>query len=375
MQVRPATRAGQEGEPVSTRGSSPAAWQPGGARRPTVRDVAAAAGVATSTVSRVFSAPDRISEPTRQHVLAVATRLGYRPNPIARALPRGQTMTLALLVPDITNPFFFDLIRGAERQAAAAGYTLVLADAGESAEAEGTHLDRLADSVDGLLLASSRLPAGRIERLMADHPVVVVNRKVGDLPAVVVDNNQGMRQAVDHLASLGHRRIAYVAGPEASWSDRTRWRALQTAARRVTIDTERIGPFAPTRDGGTAAADACLLTGATAVVAFNDLLAIGILRRLADRGVAVPAELSVLGSDDIFGADICSPALTTIAADVEQGGRAAIDLLLSTRADPESTRGRRIVLPTHLTIRASTGSAPSVRNPRQAPTARPKGTR
>lgn len=324
-------------------------------RRPTVRDVAAAAGVASSTVSRAFSHPHRISEPTRVHVLAVAGRLGYRPNPIAQALPRGRTQTLALLVPDITNPFFFDLIRGAERQAAAAGYTLVLADAGESADLESMHLDRLTDSVDGIVLASSRLPAARIERIRADRRVVLVNRAVSDLPSVVVDNKQGMTQAAAHLASLGHDRIAYAGGPDASWSDRTRWRALQTAARRLGVDTIRLGSFAPTVAGGTAAAEAALVARAGAVVAFNDLLAIGLMRRLMSRGVAVPSDVSVMGSDDIFGAEICSPALTTVSADIERAGRSAIDLLLAVRAEPDRA-GEHIVLATHLTVRDSTGT-------------------
>lgn len=327
---------------------------PGARRRATVRDVAAAAGVATSTVSRVFSRPERISAPTRQHVLAVAGRLGYRPDPIAQALPSGSTRTLALLVPDITNPFFFDLIRGAERQAAAAEFTLVLADAGESADAESLHLDRLTRSVDGVVLASSRLPGTRIEALRLERPLVLVNRKSAGVPAVVVDNHQGMAQAAAHLASLGHERVGYAGGPESSWSDRTRWRALQAAARRLGLTCVRLGAFPPTIDGGTAVAETALVARVSAVVAFNDLLAIGAMRRLGRRGVAVPGGMSVLGCDDIFGAEICAPALTSVAADIELAGRTAIDLLLAQRsAIPPPAR--TIVLQTHLTIRQSTG--------------------
>lgn len=328
-------------------------------QRVTIHDVAREAGVAASTVSRAFSDPRRLSPETREHVAEVAERMGYRPNPIARALPRGKTLMLALLVPDITNPYFFGLIRGAERQAAAAGYTLVLADTGESADTERAHFERLLRGVDGFVLASSRLSNERIRALTSGHTVVLVNRTVRELPCVVVDNGQGMRQGIEHLASFGHRSVAYLAGPSVSWSDRVQWRALQTAGRRLGVAVRRLGPFHPTMAGGTAAADAALGSEATAIVAFNDLLAIGVLERLHDRGIVVPKEISVLGSDDIFGADFCHPRLTTLRSDTERAGRAAVDLLLAALAQPQPAAARRVVLPTELRVRESTGAVPT----------------
>jgi LacI family repressor for deo operon, udp, cdd, tsx, nupC, and nupG len=323
-------------------------------RRVTIHDVAREAGVAASTVSRTFSAPDRISAQTRERVVTIAHRMGYRPNPVARALPRGKTLTLALLVPDITNPFFFGLIRGAERQAATAGYTLVLADTGESAAMERTHIERLTGGADGFVLASSRLGDDALRAAIAGAPAVVVNRQISGLPSVVINEEQGMRQAVDHLVSLGHRSIAYLGGPANSWSNRAKWRALQAATRQHGIAIERLGPFSPTVAGGAAAADAALIAGTTAVIAFNDLLAIGTQMRLHARGIDVPADVSVVGCDDIFGADFCRPPLTTLAADIEQAGRSAIDLLLGTLRD---TSPEKFVLASHLRIRESTGPA------------------
>lgn len=154
--------------------------------------------------------------------------MGYRPNPITRALPRGKTLMLAPLVPDITNPYFFGLIRGAERQAAA-GYTLVLADT------DRAHFERLLRGVDGFVLASSRLSNERFRAIAAGHTVVLVDRTVRELPCVVVDNRQGTRQGIEHLASFGHRSVAYLAGPSVSWTDRVQWRALQTAGRRLGV--------------------------------------------------------------------------------------------------------------------------------------------
>jgi LacI family transcriptional regulator len=317
--------------------------------------VARACGVAPSTVSRAFSHPGRVNAQTAERILQTAERLGYRPNPIARALPSGRTLMLALLVPDVTNPFFSEMIRGAERQAGAAGHTLVLADTDESPEMEAVHLDRLSRMVDGVIVGTSRLPNERIAGFAQRFPLVLVNREIGEVPSVVIDTARGMIQEAEHLASLGHRSVAYLAGPPASWADRNRWRALQSSGRRLGLTMTRLGPFAPTVAGGAAAADAVVNSGATAVIAFNDLLAIGTTRRLLARGLQVPGDISVVGCDDIFGADFCQPALTTLAAPIQDAGRAAVMLLLDTLAPTPHHVVRRIVLPTVLIVRESAG--------------------
>lgn len=332
-------------------------------RRPsaavTIHDVARAAGVAASTVSRSFTRPERVNSRTREHIRAVAEQLNYRPNPAARALLSGRTETLGLLVPDITNPFFFDLIRGAERQASAAGYTLVLSDTEESPSRESRTVEQLHRAVDGFVLASSRLPADRIRRLAADNVLVLINRRVAGVPSAVADNTDSTRQLVEHLASLGHRRLAYLGGPRPSWSNAQRWEALREAAREKDLSAVRLGPYAPFITGGAAAADAAIGSGATAVIAFNALLAIGVLRRCAERGKRVPEDISIAGYDDIFGADFCSPPLTTVASPIQDVGRAAVDLLLGRLTEH---LGRRepdgVTLPCYLRIRDSTGRAP-----------------
>src|SRR3954466_16053303 len=205
--------------------------RPAGRRRAvTLHDVAREAGVAVSTVSRALSDPQRVNARTREHVSAVAQRLGYRPNRLAQALPTGRTGMLAVLVPDITNPHNFGLVRGAEAQARAAGSTLVIADTQESPELEAAHLDRLGSSVDGFVLASSRLTDADLHELAERFPVVLFNRRVEGLPSLATDSADGSRQIVEHLAALGHRSIAYLAGPSAAWSDGERWRALSAAA-------------------------------------------------------------------------------------------------------------------------------------------------
>ena len=325
---------------------------------PTIYDVAAAAGVATSTVSRAFSRPGRVAAGTRERVLAVAAELGYRPNPHARALLSGRHHTVAMVVSDITNPHYFELIRGAELRARVSEYTLVLVNAEESPRVEWDQIQRLVGAVDGFVLAASRLPDENLEQISAQRPLVLMSRELPGLASVVLDHVEGCRQIVGHLASLGHRELVYLAGPANSWMAGTRWAALNGAAEQAGISARRIGPFTPKVSQGGAAADAAVNAGATAVVAHNDLLAIGVMNRLAQRGLRVPDDVSVVGFDDIFAADLCTPRLTTLGGAHVDVGRAAVELLLTaeTRAPDDQPR---VILPTELVLRDSTGPAPA----------------
>jgi LacI family repressor for deo operon, udp, cdd, tsx, nupC, and nupG len=327
-------------------------------RRPaTLADVAAAAGVATSTVSRAFSRPQRVNHRTREHVLAVAEGLGYQPNPAAQALESGRSRTIALLVPDITNPYFSGVIKGAERAAADAGLTLVLADTAESPTTEARLLARLARAVDGFVVSASRLTDDALREASEHTPIALVNRATPGLPCVVADFDSGTQQIVDHLASYGHRSFVFVGGPAESWSGARRWQGLQAAAMDRGLEARRSGPYLPTLTGGPAAADAVLASGATAVVCHNDMLAIGLMRRLAERGLSVPDDVSVVGFDDIFGAAFCHPTLTTLAERTEDAGARAVELLAS-QVPARQHDGPARVMPTHLVVRASTGPAP-----------------
>jgi DNA-binding LacI/PurR family transcriptional regulator len=321
----------------------------------TIYDVARAAGVATSTVSRAFSKPGRVGEATRNRVLEAAHALGYEPNPHARALTSNRTQTIAMVVSDITNPHFFELIRGAEMRAKAAAYTLVLVNAEESPRMELEQVRRVARSVDGFLLAASRQTDENLADLAATHPVVMINRRAPGIASVLVEHTEGCRQIVAHLASLGHTSLVYLAGPNNSWMATSRWAAIRAAAAELELDVVRTGPYTPTVASGGAAADAAIRSGATAIIAHNDLLAIGVLRRLADRSVRVPADVSVVGFDDIFAAELCTPSLTTLGGPHANVGRAAVEILLeSFTARPGPIP--QIVLPSELVLRESTGA-------------------
>jgi len=333
---------------------------------PTIYDVAAAAGVAPSTVSRAFSRPGRVNAETAARIRRVAEEMGYRANPLARALPSGRTSMLALVVSDVTNPFYFQIIRGAEEAAAVADYTLLVADVLESAAVERKALDRALPLVEGVVLGTSRMSDSAIRMIAKQRPTVVLNRVITGIPSVITDNARGVHRAMEHLGELGHRSVAYVAGPEASWADGIRWRSVREAALGLEFKVQRHGPYAPTLLGGEEAAAAVAAGRATAVVAYNDLMAIGLMRRLAQIGVGVPRDLSVLGFDNIFGAEICTPSLTTVAAPLAALGQYAVRTLLN---DDPAARNRAaqhpVRLPAQLVVRGSTG--PVARRRRRRP--------
>ena len=327
-------------------------------RAATITDVARLAGVAASTVSRALSNPGRVNAVTRQRVEEAASALSYIPSSQARSLASGRTGTVALLVPDIANPFYFDLVRGSQRQLRAAGYAQLLVDTEESKEVEADTLELMRKSADGVILAASRLDEDQLIQAAARQPLVTVNRDLPDVPSVLIDTPTGVRQALTHLHSLGHRRIAYVAGPVRSWSSARRWEALQSAAAELAVELSFLGPWAPNAAAGATAADSVASSDVTACIVFNDLLAIGMLGRLAQRGIRVPDDLSIVGTDDIFGSDFCHPPLTTVAAPIEEAGRVAVTMLLS-RLARSGTPRMRTILPTYLRTRQSSGPAPS----------------
>ncbi len=320
----------------------------------TIRDVARASGVHVSTVSRAFSAPHLVNAETRTRVLAVAEGLGYRPNRAARALTTGRTHNIGLIVADISNPFFPPLIKAAQAQARARDYHVFVADTDEDPQVEEELIQTLSKQVDGVLLCSPRLSNRAIERLREDVPFVVVNRRIRGMPTVLMDVGHGARRAIEHLAGLGHRRIALVSGPSGSWTGR-RMRQAATAVSGVEVVV--LGPNAPTEQGGLAAADEVIASGATGVLAYNDLVAIGLIEGLYERGVSVPADLSVIGVDDIGAGRLNRPKLTTIAMPTAAAGRMAVDMLLQSVGDQAAPT--LASLETALVVRESTGEVRS----------------
>lgn len=322
----------------------------------TIRDVAGASGVHVSTVSRTFSAPHLVSPQTRSRVLATAETMGYRPNRAARALITGRTGNIGLIVADIANPFFPPLIKAAETHARQRDYHVFVADTNEDPLVEEELVQALAKQVDGILLCSPRMANTSIEQLARLVPLVVVNRLVTGLPAVVMDVGRGARLAIEHLTALGHCDIALLGGPRNSWTNREIRRAASVTARACGVTLSVIGPNPPTEDGGIAAAQQVRRGRSTAILAYNDLMAIGLLEGLHTLGVEVPGEVSVIGIDDIALSRLTRPKLTTVATPTAAAGRAAVDMLLQHGADRRTTA--QVTLQTTLVIRDSTGPGP-----------------
>jgi LacI family transcriptional regulator len=331
-------------------------------RRPTtITDVALAAGVSTSTVSRSFSNPELIRPETRVRVLDAARRLEYQPNRQARSLATGTTGTFGLVVPDVMNPFFPPFIKAAQARARDNDRDVFLADSDEDPTVESLLLRRLAQRVDGLLLCSSRVPDSFLLELAEEMPVVLFNRTVDGIASVIFDVGDGMRQAVGHLAALGHERIGYAGGPKHSWSDMRRRDALGHAAD-LGVSIVDLGQHVPTWEAGIQAADTVLATSVSAVMVFDDTMAIGVISRLTARGVRVPEDISVVGHDNIAMASMYRPSLTTMDVKCGTAGRAATDLLLAmpprgASVPVEPMAQPPLVLPVQLIIRESTGPA------------------
>lgn len=333
---------------------------------PTIRVVAATAGVSTSTVSRVFSKPHLLRESTVEHVKEVASRLGYVPHHPAQALSTGRLGTIAVVVPDVANPFFPPVIRAAQGYAYDAGFSTLLGDTDEDPTKELDVLAPLRQRTDGIVLVSSRLPEAEIRTIGERTPLVLVNRDIAGVARVLIDSASGVRDAVDHLVALGHRHLAYLGGPRSSWSDQQRRDAVREQGRARDITVTVLGAHRPDHDAGRAATAEVLASGATAVIAFDDALAQGVLAGMAERGLAVPGDLSVVGCDDIL-AVTTYPPLTSIGGRSSEAGRLAVEMLLELvenrteggLAEGVDRPGLRHALTSSLIPRASTGPPPA----------------
>ncbi len=328
----------------------------------TIGEVAARAGVSTATVSRVLSGSATARPDTRQRVLAAARDLDYRPSAIARALKRRETRTLGLLVTDIGNPFYPQVVAAVEAAAHALGYGIVLANGGNDPGRELEHLDLLAERrVDGLIVASAHVTDEHRHRLTrAGLPVVLLNAEAGGVgvASVSADHRAGARMATAHVIKLGHRRIGHVTAPASHAAAAARLEGVRDAMPPGTEPIVIAGDAGIA--GGAAAVVPMLVAGVTAIVAYNDLTAIGVLRGLGAAGRRVPLDLSVVGFDDIEMAAWTDPPLTTIRQPIPDLGRWAVDRLVRALAGgPTSVAPTEHVLLTPtLVVRGTTAAAP-----------------
>lgn len=319
-----------------------------------LKDVAEAAGVSISTVSRVFSNPERLSPATVRHVREVAAQLRFSPNVLARALKRGVAANVGLIVPDITNPYMTSLLKAAQGRSRSSGVGVLVADTDDNAEIERQVAEQLARQSRGLILSAPRMSAPHIREIAATIPVVLVNRVVGGVPSVVTDSESALGELVLHLRELGHRRIAYLPGPPGSWANRQRLKAVTGRAQEAGLELSVLDGAAATYPDGIAAAGRVIDSGVTGVIAFDDVVASGLIEGLRRQGRRVPDDVSVVGHDDIL-AELVQPGLTTVAGHSDRVGRLAMQRLL----DPEGEQDREtsIVVSATAIYRGSTGPA------------------
>lgn len=321
-------------------------------RRPTIYDIAQRVGLNPSTVSRALNKPGRTNAATEEKIRAAAAELGYRANPMARALPTGFSGTYAIVLPDITNPVHFELIRGAEQVARANGFTLIISETEGSAEIERETIETLQPSVDGLLVVASRLDDAELAALATVKPIVGANHSTPSLPSVAPDLPMGLVAALDHLDDLGHRSVAYL-GLGGAQINRSRWDLTLDLADARGIAVVEIAVDAPTVEGGADALRRVRASGVTAVLAYNDLVAHGLLRAARSAGLSLPEAFSVIGFDDIFSAELAVPALTTLRSPLREIGTRGMETLI----DPEHNRApSKVVLPLELIVRESTAA-------------------
>lgn len=335
-------------------------------RTPTLKDVAEAAGVHAATASRALNPTTRklVNVDTARRVQRAAEALGYAPNPIARSLKTSKSQTVGVVIPDLTNPLFPPIVRGIEDVLGAAGYSALIVNTDNDEQRERAQVaSLLSRQVEGLIVATA----------FVDHPLlhelhhrktqlVLVNRRTDNLnvPSVVPDDAAGVELAVRHLASLGHRRILHLAGPFTTSTGVTRSMGFHAAARTHQLDDDPtlvVSCDAWTEEAGAHALRGVLDRGTTftAIVAGNDLIALGCYDVFVERGIACPDQMSVVGFNDMPFLDKLRPPLTTISVPHHQVGTEAARMLLEGIQEPDRAP-RSVLIPPSLVVRGSTAA-------------------
>ncbi len=328
-------------------------------KHPTILDVATKAGVSKSLVSLVMRGSDQVSAPSREAVLEAARALGYRPNAAARTMVRQRSHVVGVMISDLRNPFFADVIDGIDLEATDSGYRAILTTGSRVAERERLAITTLLElRVDGLILASPVVDGEFVTDISRTVPTVIVGKaaRASTLDSVTNDDRRGAGMVVDHLVELGHQRIAHIDGGVGAGA-RPRRTGYEHAMRRHGLEKEirsTRGGF--TEEGGSSGMENLLASGTrpTAVFVGNDLAAVGALEVLDAEGLDVPSDISVVGYDNIALAAGRRLELTTVDQPRHDMGRMAAGLILE-KIEKDRAIASHVVLPPKLIIRASTG--------------------
>lgn len=331
----------------------------------TIKQVAAASGVAPSTVSNALTGKGYVAPATRSRVIETAASLGYRASSLARSLRLQQTWSVGLLLADVSNPFFPAVVRGIEDVLWGKQYNLVLCNTDYRKDKEAAYLRHLLDKrLDGLILASTASDSDDVLRLQAERvPFVMLNRRhvSAKTPYVGMDNEGGVGMAMEHLLALGHRRIGFIKGRTDSSAAEERYQGYCKALRQAGIpfDEALVAHGDYTIESGHAAAVGLMGRPRlpTAIVSANDFMAFGAMALFKERGLRVPEEMSVIGFDDIFVSALPWIELTTVRPQSWQLGASAAELLLDLIGGQETSLAREMILPNELILRSTTARA------------------
>ena len=322
-----------------------------------IKDVAAKAGVSIATVSHVLNGTRTTRPHTRERVLEAVRELGYEQNQAARNLARGKSSLLGLIVSDVRNPFFPDIIAGFQDRALAHDMDALVLNTNYDSERTLNSVRRLMGlQVPGVAILTSQIDPSVID-MLAQRRIAAVYLDLGrvapSISNILLDYEHGIVEALEHLSALGHRKIAYIGGPLSLKSAQRRKRAFTQTAARLGIDPSQTIDADFTVKGGYAACSR-LLNGArpSAIMAGNDLTAIGVLHQAYDSGLRVPHDLSVVGFDDILFSEFTQPALTSVSVPRTEIGKVAFQALWDMLSDP-NLAGKEFRVPTRLVIRES----------------------
>jgi len=324
----------------------------------TIAEVAKQAAVSPATVSRVMNGRFLGDAAVADRVRAVAAELSYSPNHLARSLALGQTSAIAFVVPDLANPAFQAMLSSLSKAAAKDGYRVLVADSAESPSDEPLLVSEIRRRCDAVVLCAPRMSDTELVALADSlRPLVLINRANSriDAPSLTVDYRSGIFDLAQHLYELGHRSFVFLEGPAGSVSNGHRLEGLADFERRMPDAHVARIPSGATSEDGHAAATAVRDSGATAALAFNDLVAIGLLNGLIELGISVPGDISVTGFDDIPFARYSAPSLTTVSVPHDELGGQAWQRMRSLIAG--EAPGHNVVFQPRLEVRGSTGPA------------------
>lgn len=334
-------------------------------KRATIRDVANASGLALSTVSNALTNRRYVSDVTRLKVLKAATDVGYRASKIARSLRTHRTYSIGILVGDIANPFFPELVRGVEDVASTEGYNLILCNTDYREDKQRTYIEILRDQqVDGIVIASQIQKSDDILSMVEEGlPLVMINQRYpGTVTDYVgVDNISGMKETCEYLWGLGHRRIGFIQGRKGSTAAQDRYdgfvKAMESLAGGHDEKLVQPGDWSYTSGAKAARRMLAMVKRPTAIIGGNDLMALGAIEAIQEFGLRIPQDVSIIGIDDIFVSAMPWASLTTLRHPKWTVGATAAKVLIS-RINNRDAPISRIIIPTELVVRATSGAAP-----------------